>query len=74
MKRSWKLSVVDETIRVIRWMFRIGDYDEKVNGMGLETDKKAVRDDGKLKIPQFSDWIPNVPYLEIVECYSGIEI
>ena len=36
MKRSWKQSVVDETIRVIRWMARIGDYDEKVNGMGLE--------------------------------------
>ena len=41
---------------------------------GSLTDKKAVLDDGELKIPQFSDWTPNVPHLEIVECYSGIEI
>ena len=36
--------------------------------------KKVNPDDGKLKILQFADWIPNVPYLEIVECHSGIEI
>ena len=41
---------------------------------GLLKDKNALLDDGKPKIPQFSDWVPNVPYLEIVECYSGIEI
>ena len=41
---------------------------------GSLTDKMVVLDDGKLKVPEFSDWIPNVPYLEIVECYSGIEI
>ena len=41
---------------------------------GLLTDKKAVLGDEKLKSPQFSDWIPNIPYLEIVECYAGIEI
>ena len=36
--------------------------------------RKVNLDDGKLNIPQFADWIPNVPYLEIVECHSGIEI
>ena len=41
---------------------------------GSLMEKNVVLDDGKRKIPQFSDWIPNVPYLEIVECYSGIEI
>jgi len=41
---------------------------------GSLTDKKVVLDDGKLKVPEFSDWIPNVPYLEIVECCSGIDI
>ena len=36
--------------------------------------KKAGLDEIKQKTPKFSDWIPNVPYLEVVECYSGVEI
>ena len=36
MKKSWRLSVVDETLRVTWWMVRIGSYDEKINWMGLE--------------------------------------
>ena len=38
------------------------------------TDKKAEPYEKKLKTPQFAGWIPNVPYLEIVESHSGIEI
>ena len=39
--------MVDETIRVIWWMVRIGEYDEKVNGMGLEGEVYVWLIDGK---------------------------
>ena len=38
------------------------------------THKKTEPDEVDLKTPQFVGWIPNVPYLEIVESHSGIEI
>ena len=54
--------------RSMGWAWRVKSM------FGSLTDKKVVLDDGKLKVPEFSDWIPNVPYLEIVECCSGIDI
>ena len=38
------------------------------------THKKAEPYEEKLKTLQFAGRIPNVPYLEIVESHSGIEI
>ena len=82
MKRSWKQSVVDEARKLFGgWlaldimMKRSMGWAWRVKSLfGSLIKKQAVLDDGKRQIPQFSDWIPNVPYLEIVECYSGIEI
>ena len=54
--------------RSMGWAWRVKSL------FGSLIKKQAVLDDGKRQTPQFSDWIPNVPYLEIVECYSGIEI
>ena len=36
--------------------------------------QKEATDDQKSKIPQFADWVPSVPYLEIIESHSGIEV
>ena len=38
------------------------------------TQKKVGSNNGAAGSPQFASWIPNVPYLEIVETHSGIEI
>ena len=54
--------------RSVGWAWRVKSM------LSLLTSKKAERYDRKLEIPQFASWIPNVPYLEIVECQSGIEI
>ena len=54
--------------RSMRWTERVRSV---FNTLTL---KKAGPDEMEQKTPKFSDWIPNVPYLEVVECYSGIEI
>ena len=41
---------------------------------GSLTPKKPKPAEVDLTTPQFSGWVPNVPYLEIVESHSGIEI
>ena len=54
--------------RSMRWTERVRSV------FNTFTLKKAGPDEMEQKTPKFSDWIPNVPYLEVVECYSGIEI
>ena len=54
--------------RSMRWTERVKSV------FNTFTLKKAGPDEIKQKTPKFSSWIPNVPYLEVVECYSGVEI
>ena len=56
-------------------MWRSMGWTKKVRSvLDTLTLKTAGPDEMNQKTPKFSDWIPNVPYLEVVECYSGIEI